>query len=213
MPNPQRNCSSRCSSRTFHSGGRFLDLVDNSLDGARRLRANGPYAGLSVRVEFSEARFRIADNCGGIPIDVARHSAFRFGRPKEMVATAHSVGQFGVGMKRALFKLGKTFRVESTTATSHFVVKVEVPKWTAEPQWRFEFLELQENAPQEPQRVGTEVLVTDLHDGIKEEFRLDTFQNLLSAELGAAQPGRTHRGAGDHRQHHSNQIPAVGVVE
>lgn len=164
----------------------ILDLVDNSLDGARRLRGNGPYAGLSVRVEFSQERFRIADNCGGIPVDVARRSAFRFGRPKDMVATTHSVGQFGVGMKRALFKLGKAFRVESTTPTSHFVVEVDVPTWTDDPQWRFEFQELQENVPQAADRVGTEVLVTELHDGIREEFRLDTFQNLLAAELAAA---------------------------
>ena len=61
----------------------ILDLVDNSVDGARRLRASGNYDGLWVRMELSVEQFRIADNCGGITVEIARDYAFRFGRPKE----------------------------------------------------------------------------------------------------------------------------------
>src|ERR1700688_3958157 len=83
----------------------IIDLVDNCVDGARRLRPNGEYDGLRVDIETDDGHFEIRDNCGGVPVNLARNYAFRFGRPTEMAATPHSVGQFGVGMKRALFKL------------------------------------------------------------------------------------------------------------
>ena len=47
--------------------------------------------------------------------------AFRFGRPGNVVPAKYATGKFGVGMKRALFKLGERFRIESATATSHSV--------------------------------------------------------------------------------------------
>ena len=60
-------------------------------------------------------------------------------------STPHSVGQFGVGMKRALFKLGSKFRIESTTETSRFVVEEDVNEWKARGEWQFHFKELEEN--------------------------------------------------------------------
>ena len=82
-----------------------LDLVDNSVDGARKMRQAGDFNGLWVRIELDGVHFKIADNCGGIPVDIARNYAFRFGRPKDAPAVPGSVGQFGVGMKRTFFKL------------------------------------------------------------------------------------------------------------
>jgi DNA topoisomerase VI subunit B len=102
------------------------DLVDNCVDGARRIRPAGNFTGLWVRIEVSNRHFRIADNCGGISVDIARNYAFRFGRPKEFKPSKHSIGQFGIGMKRALFKIGKEFVVDSSTASSRFVLTVNV---------------------------------------------------------------------------------------
>lgn len=88
----------------------ILDLVDNSVDGARRLHSDGDFQDLWVRVELNSTHFRIADNCGGIPVEIARNYAFRFGRPSGAPPTPHSVGQFGVGMKRTFFKLGSKIK-------------------------------------------------------------------------------------------------------
>ena len=95
----------------------IIDLVDNSVDGARRKCPKGKYDGLWIEITADKGKFEIKDNCGGISLETARFYAFRFGRPKGMEATPHSVGQFGVGMKRALFKLGSRFRVVSSTAS------------------------------------------------------------------------------------------------
>src|SRR4051794_10181785 len=60
----------------------IVDLVDNSVDGARRLRGEGSLDGLRIDIRSSPEAFEILDNCGGIPFEIARNHAFRFGRDK-----------------------------------------------------------------------------------------------------------------------------------
>jgi hypothetical protein len=115
----------------------IIDLVDNCADGARRTRGDGSYNGLWARVEISPKEFRIADNCGGMTVDIARKYAFRFGRAAGMPSVSHSIGEFGVGMKRAIFKLGNKFRVESAAATSRFVVEQDVREWAKKKEWQY----------------------------------------------------------------------------
>jgi hypothetical protein len=162
----------------------IVDLVDNAADGARRVRGTGDYTGLTVRVVISPEQFKIGDNCGGMAVDLARDYAFRFGRPEDMPPTPHSVGKFGVGMKRAIFKLGREFLIESTTETSHFVVEENVDDWKAKDAWEFEFRELQEDLPSiSPDKRGTAVTVKSLHESVSEDFALDNFQTRLAKEL------------------------------
>lgn len=162
----------------------IIDLVDNCVDGALRIRSNRKYKGLEVRIEATPERFRIVDNCGGIPADLARTYAFRFGRPEGMTATPHSVGQFGVGMKRALFKLGSKFRIESTTENSRFVVEEDVDEWKVKEKWEFQFKELEvdlKNVP--PNKRGTEIIVDPLQENVAQDFGTDTFLNRLRLEI------------------------------
>ena len=123
------------------------DLVDNSVDGALKLRPDGNYEGLSVNIKLNaeESYFKIEDNCGGLPVSVARDYAFRFGRPEGADEIKHSVGVFGIGMKRALFRLGGEFKVESIAQNSSFTMEVDVEEWEKEdsdendPSWTFRF--------------------------------------------------------------------------
>ena len=164
----------------------IVDLVDNCADGARRLQGEGSYKGLWSRVEISQDGFRISDNCGGIPVDIARKYAFRFGRPSGSPTVSHSVGQFGVGMKRAMFKLGTKFRVESATANSRFVVEEDVHQWAADPdKWEFQFKELQERIRVARDSQGTTIEVNPLHEDVAEAFSLATFATELKNELQA----------------------------
>ena len=158
----------------------IIDLVDNSVDGARKKRPNGKYGGLWIEVTANESEFEVKDNCGGIPLETARYYAFRFGRPDGMEATPHSVGQFGVGMKRALFKLGARFRVVSSTTDEQFEIDEDVEEWRLKPEWTFTF-RVAKDEPLETE--GTTVRVTDLHAGVKAEFALDRFHSELSAAL------------------------------
>jgi hypothetical protein len=164
----------------------IVDLVDNSTDGAQRVRGDKKsFDGLWVRVRFDKSEFRIADNCGGIDVPTARLSAFRFGRPEGAPTVRHSVGQFGVGMKRALFKIGRSIRVESKTASSRFVVDIDVDRWAQDDaDWQFRFSELEEGIRGVPEdERGTTITVRQLRESVSNEFQLTSFLSELKGEL------------------------------
>ena len=159
----------------------IADLVDNCIDGANRIDAPD-LSRLFVRIELSADRFRISDNCGGIPIEIATEYAFRFGRPPEAEGLPHSVGQFGVGMKRALLKMGNHFTIESRTSTDHFIVEVDVPEWARAASWTFP-IESESRALARGEVAGTEVIVDRLHEEVAAEFATANFAARLEAEL------------------------------
>ena len=96
------------------------------------------------------------------------------------------MGRFGVGMKRALFKMGRKFEIESRTADSEFSIEVDVDKWEHETEWEFQFKERKENVKVEPDRVGTIITVTALYQEIAEKFALENFETRLKIELESA---------------------------
>lgn len=164
----------------------IIDLVDNSVDGAKRIRDDRSFKDLTVRLEVSRKEFRISDNCGGITVDNARNYAFRFGRHPDAKAVKHSVGRFGVGMKRSIFKLGTGFRVESKTRSSHFVVETDVNEWAKDSEnWQFEFSKLNEDIRISEEDSGTSITVTPLHNYIADIFAMETFITQLNNELQA----------------------------
>lgn len=162
----------------------IIDLVDNSTDGARRLRDEQSWTGLEVVVSAKPEKFTISDNCGGMSVQVAREYAFRFGRPAEVESTQGEVGRFGVGMKRGLFKLGRHFHIKSTTAATQFEVTIDVDEWAKSPLWQFAF----DSAPTEDGEFssadqGTTIKVTKLHKQVKEHLEDPSFIEQLRQEL------------------------------
>lgn len=117
----------------------IIDLADNCTDGARRVKGDKSWSGLEVTIDANADKFSISDNCGGIEVETARNYAFRFGRAAGAGSTKGEVGRFGVGMKRGLFKLGRQFRIHSTTKKTQFDVSINVEKWANDPTWEFEF--------------------------------------------------------------------------
>jgi hypothetical protein len=174
-----------------------IDLVDNSVDGAKRLRpeAGSDLQGLEVAVSLSADGFEIVDNCGGIGIDLARRYAFRFGRARGMPKTPGSVGQFGVGMKRALFKFGHKFEVVSTTVSDHFELRVDVDTWEDESGlWRFGFDIMEAGMENSLDKTGTKIKVSQLRGDAKAQFSNQAFLTSLSREIQSAQQQYIDRG-------------------
>ncbi|MEJ7656132.1 MAG: ATP-binding protein [Thermoleophilaceae bacterium] len=133
----------------------IIDLVDNSIDGAKRLRpdedAADRFAGLWVRMLVDPERFELLDSCGGFDREHARQYAFKFGRHSSQPGTAGEVGQFGVGMKRAIFKLGRKFVVASTVEDDGWIVDVDVDTWLYdEDNWFFPLADANGNGPDVP---------------------------------------------------------------
>jgi hypothetical protein len=162
-----------------------LDLVDNCIDGAKRMRPtdDSNLTGLQVQISLNGDRFEIIDNCGGFDVATAQNYAFRFGRPAEARATDYSIGQFGVGMKRALFKFGRQFEVRSTTETQSWSMKVDVDNWEANQDWRFEFDQIVSDQSFTDEQWGTRILVQRLRPEVASRFSSEYFQRQLSETI------------------------------
>lgn len=169
--------------RDISLGDAILDLLDNAVDGVKRAAGAGPldFTPHFAHVAFGPAEFSISDNCGGIPIDIAKEYAFRFGKPDDVVAepTPHSIGLYGIGMKRALFKMGRHIDVSSSTGQQSFTVLIDVDAWRKQPDdnWDFALSNVVTENTTEP--VGTRITVKHLYDWIGRELEAPTFRNGL----------------------------------
>lgn len=150
----------------------ILDLLDNCVDGSmrgRKIRPNEerPYDGYSAELHFSRDEFTITDNCGGIP-DSLRETAFRLGRPfgVDGASGLPTVGVYGIGMKRAIFKLGRECVIETRTKSSGFRVKIEQEWFSRENDWALPVTDL----PGSPRGVGTTIRVRKLLGPIAQRF-------------------------------------------
>ncbi|MEH1902367.1 MAG: ATP-binding protein [Nostoc sp.] len=161
----------------------IIDLVDNSVDGATHLQSNENYEGLWIKILVNKEYFQIQDNCGGITVNDAEEYAFKFGRANDAELTPKSIGRFGIGMKRAFFKIGKKFTVESTTSSSKFVVSEDVEEWKKKDEWTFEFSDVQEDNDYESNDIGTRILIEKLHENVLNDLGLENFISQLKQEL------------------------------
>lgn len=169
----------------------IVDLVDNSVDGARGLHPDGNLAGQWVRIEFGDGKFTISDNSGGISVEIARHYAFRFGRSKDFTGVKRSVGQFGVGMKRAIFKIGQAFEVKSAFRAapganndSRFDLSVDVEQWALQDEWTFQFGSVEESISLGADEIaGTVISVTALHPSVQDDLSDPAIIQALRTEL------------------------------
>ncbi len=151
----------------------ILDLLDNCVDGILRSRrgstATEPYKGYKAEIEFKKDLFTISDNCGGIPWRLHAY-AFRMGRAKNRPPDAPgTVGVYGIGMKRAIFKMGASCLLSTQHGTDRYEVHIK-PEWIAnEEDWHIPV----RTAPHAKPKDGTTIVVGDLYPGIATRFGAD----------------------------------------
>lgn len=173
----------------------ILDLIDNSIDGANKINAND-YSSFKIELIINEKEFIIKDNCGGFSLEIAQKYAFRFGRPDDAPKTGGSIGRFGVGMKRALFKIGQNFLVESKSNGDHFNINVDVAEWKNKKRqittddegsseiddWSFNFLYVT-GEDSNLTNHGTYIKVNDLNEDVSKSFESSSFLNELADDI------------------------------
>ncbi len=180
-----------------------MDLVDNCVDGATRqlsskMKGKGRvspkphalssgsnrYTGYKVNVTLSKSSFKISDNCGGIGVGIACDYAFNFGRDPQKLQdgdTTTGIGIYGIGMKRALFKLGAHFAIRSYTEHDGFTMSVDVTKWAANPgDWDMELT----TAGTSQKKIGTTIEVTRLRAPVARELGTTAFTSRLINAVG-----------------------------
>ena len=147
----------------------ILDLLDNCVDGilrSKHVESDKPYEGNWAEISFGGGTFSIADNCGGIPRTLSKY-AFRMGRdPKRELEAKGVVGVYGIGMKRAIFKMGKSCEISTRSGEDEYEVSI-TPDWIDdEGNW---------DIPVNPKDTsmtedGTVIVVGDLHEGVADRF-------------------------------------------
>jgi hypothetical protein len=151
----------------------ILDLLDNCVDGILRSKKsdnkNKPYAGYRAEIKFDKDSFSISDNCGGIPWSLHDY-AFRMGRAVDRPPDARgTVGVYGIGMKRAIFKMGMRSLISTQNADHGYEVEI-TPEWIAdEVEWHIPVRPATKSTPVD----GTTIVVGDLHLGVKKRFGED----------------------------------------
>jgi len=161
----------------------IFDLIDNSIDAARdsifsRLKPDArdelpeSYNKYEINLTLNGTRFKIEDNCGGIPIDKLKTLALRFG---ERSSHPLGIGVFGVGLNRALFKLGKLSRLKTDTGTQRAELTLDVADYLSRKnQWELAAEEFNTSG-----KIGTEIEIEQLSDDIARDFAdKDWVQNL-----------------------------------
>lgn len=166
----------------------ILDLLDNCVDGILRHiqkhppeNPEQPYAGYWAKIDMSPTIFIIEDNCGGISKDIAENSAFRLGRlDTDRDENLPTVGMYGIGMKRAIFKMGQKAQVCSRHESDSYCVDIS-PQWLSQDDnWKLPLTSTTNALVND----GTRIVVDNLYENIARQFGSKTFADSLHTDIG-----------------------------
>lgn len=151
----------------------FLDLLDNSINAAvepfaHRLETAQGYMDLfqdatvtptvAVHLEVSSGKVEIRDTASGISAKTAENHVFKFGRPAGEAHAGDRLSVCGIGLKRAMFKLGNKIQIRSDHVEGGFELDLDVAQWekaSALP-WTFT---ITPREPAKPDACGTRITV------------------------------------------------------
>ena len=176
----------------------ILDLIDNAIDSLIRTRAIDPYQDLihpedasdktlaEIKIKFTAKQFEIVDNCGGITFERAEKDIFRFGHPDPHEGASLSV--FGIGMKRAFFKIGRELEMKSNATNSGFFMKLDVDEWLGKTaiDWKIPIEE--ESGEQDVNKAGTKIVISKLKDEIVTLTANPTFEYRVVTTISETYP-------------------------
>jgi len=163
------------------------DLIDNSVDAIKaKVSDESSLEGHVININLNKNSFSISDNGFGMEAQVARETAFNFGKQTDHQLIEKSIGQFGIGMKRAFFKIGNHIKVKSVAKTSKFELTIDVSEWLEDPKrWEFEFDTgtLAEDIQNSSTDTGFSIEVTMLSFDSSSSFTDSTFVDTLIKEI------------------------------
>lgn len=151
----------------------LFDLIDNSIDAARdtifagfgEKRADGlpeSYDGYSVALTFSGDGCSIEDNCGGITVDRLKTMVLRFG---ERSSHPMGIGIFGLGLNRALFKLGRVSHLKTDTGFQRAELILNTEEYLKSDDWNLPAEEFKSSG-----KAGTSIEIKQLPEDIARNF-------------------------------------------
>ena len=184
----------------------ILDLLDNCVDGILRnltpkvvedsLEADKgtPYTGFWAKIVVTGDMFEIEDNCGGIPWS-EHDRAFRMGRPSPTSEQSNtnaplSVGAYGIGMKRAIFKIGNEAIIKTQNGEDSYQVPISAGWMSDENEWDLDVQVISSKMESD----GTRITITGLDGGISERFSAEAFKDDLLDKIQSHYAVIIHKG-------------------
>jgi hypothetical protein len=177
----------------------ILDMIDNAINNVlvrekvnlvesfdEFIAASEPspkFSHYRIAIRIDSTHFIIEDNCGGIPYDAAKNTVFQFGRSTSVDAPVDTLSVYGIGLKRALFKIGDSISLKSRHDRP-FEVKFRASEWrdqrtgSMEADWKLPLVEIPPSALKEE---GTVVEIGALTDETVERIRLPNFCPLYTS--------------------------------
>jgi hypothetical protein len=164
-----------------------LDLIDNAIDAARetalqkaplevRDEMDDSFDDFEIKLTLNGSAFEISDNCGGIPIDHLKKMVLRFGwRSKH----EKGIGIFGVGLNRALFKLGRSSHLVTDTGSQRAELTLKAEEYLEGEKWTLPAEEFPSTG-----EVGTRIKITQLPTEIANAFADAEREKKIRSEIG-----------------------------
>lgn len=152
----------------------IFDLLDNSIDAARdRIQitpeinlvseqSSDYFKGYEVTIALSGDSFKISDNCGGILVDKLKRMVMRFG---ERSTHKMGIGVFGVGLNRALFKLGNISHLKTDTGLQRAELILNTSLYLKSKDWNLPAEEFPTSG-----EIGTAIEIKQLPSDIAKQF-------------------------------------------
>lgn len=183
----------------------ILDLIDNSVDSAWKslgsaqlgLLSGPDFSKIKIEVTLTDTSFCIKDNAGGMSLDSAKKYAFTFGRKEQDPEDSgdFSIGVYGIGLKRAVFKLGSDIVIRSTYKSGKnleaFRVPINVKSWVKGRSTDWDFpIESEAALPQ----TGLSIEIKELTELAKFTFEDTDFEGYLRSVIARDYSLHMHRG-------------------
>ncbi len=166
----------------------ILDLIDNSIDSIRTsvlsddgdVDDNGmvvDFSGYEINIGFDKKSFYIEDNGAGIDPIAMQERLLVIG---EMSNKDYGIGRFGVGLKRALLKIGNKYRIETSWSGEIYLIEFTANELTdANKNIIAKYIKIDESPSY------TQIRIFDMsEDAIREIFQTEEWRNYLSREIG-----------------------------
>ncbi len=170
-----------------------LDLIDNSLDSLiqkEKVDVNELVFGAQkksprhqlpfVKVTCNSTTIQVEDNCGGIDFENARSYVFCFGHKSG--EHRGRLGAYGIGLKRAMFKMGNLIDISSRTVNNGFDLHLNVKEWAIdEDNWEIPISKM--HSAKSATVAGTKITITELHDEVRMRIKDGTLIRRLTRDV------------------------------
>ncbi len=155
----------------------IMDLLDNSIDSYKRHELTNRR---NVELTIEKDKFEIYDTCGGIEKKILKERAFVFG-VDELKREKKTLGLYGIGMKRSIFKIGKKIELITDDGEYTNIMTIDVEQWKNDDEWDFEIDSIKSNS--HAHKGSTRITITDLYDEIRLKFDSDPFIGRLKKSI------------------------------